>query len=74
LGLLEALFLLQYFITVFSYFVPAKTKTRSAWRTPKKAYKKNIKIFRRCILMVISVYGDFEDIFWQEGVGIKAYT
>ncbi len=23
-------------------------------------------------LLVISVHGDFEDIFWQEGVGIKA--
>ena len=24
--------------------------------------------------MVGIYYGDFEDIFWQEGVGIKAYT
>jgi hypothetical protein len=23
-------------------------------------------------LLVISVHGDFEDIFWHEGVGIKA--
>ncbi len=23
-------------------------------------------------LLVISVHGDFEDIFWQEGVGIEA--
>ncbi len=51
-GSLKAYFCCSSFISVFSYFVPAKTRLG---RPPKKHMKKNMKFFWTCILTVVTL-------------------